>query len=66
MREITFQYVEEVVMSTPKYKAPKPNGFTTYFFEAYLPFQGPKILELVEEFINIIFVLPTLNATVGG
>jgi len=47
MRELTLQDVEEVVMSTPKNKAPKPNGFTTNFFEAYWPFQGPKILELV-------------------
>ena len=61
MRPVTMLDDEEVVMNMPKNKAPKLDGFTTYFFQSCWGFLGKEIQEVVEELRHLGIMYPIIN-----
>jgi hypothetical protein len=55
--------IEQPVMDMPKGKSPGPDGFTTYFFQAYYQIIKQDVWDLVEDSQRFSNVLPALDAT---
>eukprot|EP00253_Pinus_taeda_P027077 PITA_27077 len=63
MRAVTLEELEEVVKAMKKGTAPRPDGFTVFFYQAGWHFMGKEILDLVEESRINQKVWPALNST---